>query len=286
MSAKIGKLIVFLLLLATGMEAQLTLKSIPKEDVVIVTMKNGEQYHGVIVSNDAKNLVLKTEVAEITLISSAVDDIEPYNYNSRFNYSQRFYSKYFFGQSSIPLKKKEGYYQNTSIILNSFSVGITENLSITAGLELLSTIFSRNSAYFVGPKFGFKVSQETYASVGALIVKIPNQEVTIFSYATLTFGSKDSNVTVGAGYSVLNSRFDEELAYNLSAMHRFSKRLALVTENYFLPLSGSDDVVLGIQGLRYFKRNNVFDFGAIVFYDTSFTQFFIPFPYVSYARAF
>ena len=79
MSAKIGKLIVFLLLLATGMEAQLTLKSIPKEDVVIVTMKNGEQYHGVIVSNDAKNLVLKTEVAEITLISSAVKDIEPYN---------------------------------------------------------------------------------------------------------------------------------------------------------------------------------------------------------------
>ncbi|HNZ85615.1 MAG TPA: hypothetical protein PKN90_04720, partial [Paludibacteraceae bacterium] len=40
------------------------------------------------------------------------------------------------------LKKGEGYYQNTMLLLNSFNVGITDYFSIGGGIEFLSTFIT------------------------------------------------------------------------------------------------------------------------------------------------
>jgi hypothetical protein len=39
-------------------------------------------------------------------------------------------TRYLFGPTAIPLKKGEGYYQNTYIILQSFNIGVSNNFSI------------------------------------------------------------------------------------------------------------------------------------------------------------
>ncbi len=283
---KIFLLLVTLSMYLTDISAQLTLDSKESDETMLVTMLNGEEYYGLIVSQDEESIVLKTKVAQITLKSKSVKSISPLNYSGKFFFPQKFYSKYFFGPNSIQLKKKEGYYQNTGLVLNSINYGITNNISIHAGAEFLFSILTGGPTFFISPKVGYQLTQETYVSGGLLSVKVQDQDLTLVGHGSITVGTKDSNVSFGAGYAFLNSQFRESPVLYIAGMQRIGQKFALLSENYILPIAASYNILMGIQGFRYFKNKNVFDIGAILIYDSNFSFLGTGLPYISYARVF
>jgi len=255
---KIFLLLVTLSMYLTDISAQLTLDSKESDETMLVTMLNGEEYYGLIVSQDEESIVLKTKVAQITLKSP----------------------------NSIQLKKKEGYYQNTGLVLNSINYGITNNISIHAGAEFLFSILTGGPTFFISPKVGYQLTQETYVSGGLLSVKVQDQDLTLVGHGSITVGTKDSNVSFGAGYAFLNSQFRESPVLYIAGMQRIGQKFALLSENYILPIAASYNILMGIQGFRYFKNKNVFDIGAILIYDSNFSFLGTGLPYISYARVF
>jgi len=282
-------LILVLLIYVSSISAQLTLEPVEINETVWVTMDNGEDYYGVIISQDEKNIVLKTKVAQITLKSESVKLITPFNYSGKYIFPQRFYSKYFFGPNAIQLKKGEGYYQNTEVVLNSVNYGITDHISIHAGAEFITSVLIGSAIYFASTKAGFGLTEQSYLTGGLLLVKIPDQELTLFSYGAISFGSNDSNISLGGGYATINSQFRESPVIYLAGMQRIGKKFALLTENYFLPITNTTNLLVGIQGFRYFKNRNAFDFGALLSIETDLN--FVGYlngalPYISYSRFF
>lgn len=69
----------------------------------------------------------------------------------------------------------------------------------------------------------------------------------------------------------------------VSGTHRISNGLAILSENYRIPLEEGESFYLGIHGVRFLSEKNAFDIGLIVIPEATGS---IPLPYVGYARAF
>ncbi|HYO23040.1 MAG TPA: hypothetical protein VER36_11595, partial [Flavisolibacter sp.] len=81
-------------------------------------------------------------------------------------------TNYFFWPSAINLKKGEGYYLNNMLFLNSVYYGVTDNISLGAGIEFLS-LFSGTPILFFSPKITFPVGKNFHAGGGLLLFTIP-----------------------------------------------------------------------------------------------------------------
>lgn len=254
-----------------------------QQPVVVVKMKDGEQYTGQVVRRDSENVVLRTANGEIQLIASNIRSIENYNYTGKYNFPNPHDTRYFFGPSGIPIKKGSGYYQNILLTTNFANYGITRNISIGGGFEFISTILGQ-PIWFLTPKIGFELSENIHAAGGFIMAGFADEGTATLTYGVFTFGSSDSNISLGAGYGLVDSEFSEHPAVMVAGTHRVSNSIALLTENYLLP-GGSEGVqYFGIQGIRILSRKNAFDLGAIIIPEIASE---IPaLPFVGYARAF
>jgi len=250
---------------------------------VIVTMKNGEEYKGQIITRDDETIVLQTVNGELKLNASNVKSIVDDTNDGKFLFSNPNYMRYFIGHSGIPLEKGEGYYQNVMVVLNSAHYGITKNISIGGGIEFFSTIAGK-PIWFLMPKVGFNVSKNFHIAGGGLIAGFAGEGVASYLYGVSTFGNKEKNLSVGLGYGLFDGEFSRFPAVTLSGTYRLTNGLALVTENYIFPNGIGDPFYFGIHGLRILSRKNAFDIGAVVV--PQITDFIKAIPYISYVRVF
>ncbi|MFM8432081.1 MAG: hypothetical protein ACKOA1_04720, partial [Bacteroidota bacterium] len=169
-----------------------------------------------------------------------------------------------------PLKRGEGYYQNTYLLLNSVNVGVTDNISIGGGFELIS-LFSSGSGgpiFFLTPKVGFKVTEKFHAGGGMYVMSIPDvfndgRENLGILYGVGTVGNANSNSTLGMGWGFsFEGESSDSPIITLSGMHRVSRKTALVTENWFVQ---SDVGYYGIYsyGVRFFGEKVSVDLGFL-----------------------
>jgi hypothetical protein len=187
-------------------------------------------------------------------------------------------TRYFFGPSAIPLKKGERYYQNAYILANSVQYGINDNFSIGGGAVI-------PFAFFITPKWGKQVASKWHLGGGMLaatsFIKDLNFGLAV-AYGSATYGSKEHNVTLNAGWGAVKQQ-DPNSSYawrgarrpmfTISAMTRISNRVMLVTENWLFSLREYDfqtetytmrnrGILTG--GLRFMGEKNSFDFGILV----------------------
>jgi hypothetical protein len=148
-------------------------------------------------------------------------------------------TRYYFGPSAISLKKGEGYYQNTYLVLNSVQYGFTNNISVGAGIEFIST-FSGDPIMYVTPKVSFKVANNFYAGAGVLLATLPDVDesgrgAAGIAYGIGTYGNSENNVTVGLGYGFIRDQLADQPIVTISGMTRISKKASLVSENWLVP---------------------------------------------------
>lgn len=301
---KIFQVLLWLLLLlfsAHQVDAQSTQTNTPIDtnQTYRIEVNDGSVYVGRIIYRDANKIILQTpaiprlEILIITVVS--MKEVKADNYRKGVYWFENPHTnRYYYSPSAMPLKKGEGYYQNTMLLLNSFNVGITDNISIGGGVELITLFGASNSngAYdpiiFLTPKVGFKVDQSLHLGGGILYVNVPTGEngrrgsfgVT---YGVATIGNTNHNLSGGIGWGFVESRFSSTPSLTLSGMTRVSKGIALMTENWFIPL----DQYYGIYsyGIRVLGEKTAFDI-ALVNNPEIAQVWSLGFPFLSYTVRF
>lgn len=190
-------------------------------------------------------------------------------------------TRYLFGPSAFNLKKGEGYYQNTYLLLNSFNYGVTNHFSIGGGIELL-TLFNGVPAFVLTPKFGFQTGPKTALGGGILYANLGDlgdRSNFGIAYGVITKGTVDKNITVGLGWGVVDNEFSSRPIITFSGMTRLSKKMALVSENWIVP--AAIYYPLFSYGIRFFGEKMAIDLAFINNPDIA-SEIVIGIPYVDF----
>ncbi len=233
-----------------------------------ISMKDQSEFIGQCVKNDSVFLIIKTispaKIFEIQISNiKNIEEIEPPTYdNGVYWYGNPNASRYLYSSSAINLKKGKGYYQNTYLLLNSLAYGITDNISITAGFELLSITSSLdngnfNPVYFISPKVGFKVNDYLHLGGGFLYTSgydfiYHTHGGLSFLYGVGTVGNTNSNVSLSFGWGAEKWEVTKEPFIGMSGTIRLEKNISFITDNYFIPThqtaSHTGDKFVSYQG--------------------------------------
>ena len=251
--------------------------SLKQEQIVVIKMKNSDEYKGAISKRDGETIVLKTVNGEIHLITSNVISIENYDYVGKFQFANSHDTRYFFGPSGIPIKKGKGYYQNILVTTNFVNYGVTKNISIGGGLEFISTV-NGNPIWCLTPKIGFEISENIHAGGGLLMLGTRDGSAAV-GYGVFTLGQSETNLSLGLGYGIYDGKLSDYPAIMISGTHRISNSIALLSENYVLPNS----FYFGIQGIRLLSKKTSFDIGAMTL---PLLGAVISLPFVGYVKVF
>jgi small nuclear ribonucleoprotein (snRNP)-like protein len=262
--------------------SQVPIDTIKNPERVVVKMNNGDEFRGKILSRDQNTIVLETTNGTLNLISSNVRSINIDSYKGKFRFPNSNETRYFFGPSAIPIKKGKGYYQNVLLTTNFVNYGITRNFSIGGGVEFISLLFG-SPIWFLTPKVGFKVAENSHVGGGFIMAGFAADGASTLGYGVYTLGSSETNITIGAGYGLIAGEFSNQPTVMLSGTHRVGNNVALLTENYFIPVGTSTNYT-GILGLRLLSPKNSFDFGLV--FGPQISDIIPAIPFIGYTRSF
>lgn len=210
------------------------------EAVVIIETINNASYYGRIIGATPKMLIMKSDlidtfeiqsntISKITLSGAYV------NRKGKNWFSNPNATRYFFAPNALPLKKKEGYYQNAYLLANSVNIGITNNITVGGGVVI-------PLLFYVTPKISYQVNNNLYLGAGILFTQAFISDLNLsagIGYGLITVGNLEHNVTLGSGYGF--SKFDNSYKntpmpiITINGMTRIGKKLSLVTENWLIP---------------------------------------------------
>jgi hypothetical protein len=238
-----------------------------KEDtagIFRIVLRDDSYFIGKIVADDSAHLVIITQSnTKIEIPRNQILTIEPVEakriVNGKFIFPNPNATRYLFGPSAFPLKKKEGYYQNIYIIGHVFNVGITDHISIGGGLEII-TPFVENElpVFMLMPKVGFRVTEKLYAGGGLMYAHAFDEDLGI-AYGVGTWGTIERNMTLGLGYMAADE-MDNRPIIMLSGTTRVSKRISLVSENWIFLDPG---YAFYSYGIRIFSEKIAVDIAFI-----------------------
>ncbi len=154
-------------------------------------------------------------------------------------------TRYLFAPSAIPLKEGERYYQNVWVVLNTVTFGVSDNVTITAGIEAISTFITIFTSERVGPglmgnvKYGKKLGENFYLGGGLLAAATVGEGISegnaALAYGIATWGNPDNHITIGAGTGLAAGEWIQGPVMVVGGTHRVNRGLALVTENWIIP---------------------------------------------------
>ena len=171
----------------------------------------------------------------------------------------------YFMPTGFNFRKGEGYYGNVFLFFSQFGYGFTDNFSISGGTELITLLggfdgeTSWPAFFYLNPKFTFKADKNLTVGAGMFLIFARGGSSTTvpFPYAVATFGNRDNNVSVGLGAGVSGGETGKLLT--LSAQGRLTRRISLMSENYFT----NDAFGVGTTGFRFMNRSIAFNVGLM-----------------------
>ena len=200
-------------------------------------------------------------------------------------------TQYFAAGSAFTQPAGSILYKNTCLFFNPISFGLTDNISLGGGTELYRLITSNEkdkspSLYYLAPKIGFRLAPKLRFAVGGDVLfyreglfdadNHTGTQIARLGYGLLTYGSVNSNVTIG-GYAVpVNGDMNGKgIFFNISGIHKIGRMVALVGESWFFPDQSS--IIDG--GFRIFEKNVAVDLGVASYLgvDTQSGSIFIPY---------
>jgi hypothetical protein len=238
----------------------------------MVTLNDGSTISGTLVSITDNEVVIQSgTIGEVRLQKANIKTMtEVSSFNEKKSgiwFTNPNPTKYLLGNSAIPLEKKSGYYQNTWIFVSTFSYGITKNISISAGFEILSILAGGEGpyAFYINPKASFKIANNFYAGANILYANTIRTVEEFGGLATMngfaTYGNKNNNVTCGIGFGWADGEFSTKPVIVVSGMARASKRIGFVSENWIVPGVNEDGGYYGIYsyGIRFLGEKTSID---------------------------
>lgn len=236
-----------------------------------VEMLDGNEFIGSIISDSTGQIELKTANLGILKIDKAlIKEIELVEsakiIQGKLWFDNPQAARYYWAPNGYGLKKGEGYYQNIWVLFNQVSVGITNNISIGAGVMPLFLFGSPNTPLWVTPKVSFPVVKDKVnLGVGTILFTITGDGGVSFGilYGTATLGSRNENISLGLGFAYNEKDVATIPIYNISGMLRCSQRFYLITENYLI-MSDGETVGFFSGGGRSITKRVAIDYGLFI----------------------
>ena len=209
-----------------GQEAQ------KPEQLVIIILIDKSELNGQLIEENDQQLVIRTKVMGLMTISRT--EIKKVIYlNAKGRLPNPTPYRYFLGQSAYNLEKGEGFYQNVLGTFNLVGYGISDRLSGLVGVELI-TLSLGEPLITANLKYGFPVAKNLNMGLSGSLFTF-SDEFTLGSVTGMaTYGSKESNISVGVGYGIANGTVSDGALINIAGQLRIAKKLSLLTENYIL----------------------------------------------------
>ncbi len=163
-------------------------------------------------------------------------------------------SRLFFTSTGRPLPKGEGYVSSYWLFFPFVGYGVTDWFTIAGGTPILPG--AMGEVFYLAPKFTLYDRGKLSLSAGALSFFVTEQieegNAGIL-YGVGTYGSRDNAVTFGAGWFYAQtdgySDTSNEPVFMLGGERRVSRRVKLITENWFAVNPGVSGLMSG--GLRF-----------------------------------
>ncbi len=240
-----------------------TIETDYEKEFVRILMKDGTVYEGYRRTDKKEPNTVYTKSGKILYDPNQVNKIKIVEGSKVGYYEHPLSTRYFLTPTAIPMRKGDGYYSNQGILLNSYHYGLTDNVSIGGGFEIISTFFALTPTPFGHVKVSFSASDNFHYGGGVLFGGVFGQLFDEYQYYTapyglLTLGDKDKNLSFGGGTVFLSG---ETLGFlSLSGIIRVSPKLGLVSNNY-LAINDFGSEFIAMQGVRIMGRSVSVDLG-------------------------
>lgn len=266
-------LIVGSALAGVAQEVQDSVSTEDKRQVVITTM-NWDVVQGYVVRQEAHAFVIRTyggiemtipfsEVREMVEIDGPQQEVRrtPGVPRKKEWFPNQHGYAYLISGNYLPIPKQSGFIKNTYLTTNTMRYSFSERFSLGAGFEAISTILL-NPAVMIAPKVNVKLGENWYggltvAYAGVLYTWLDQTSGSGLGVVQLgtTIGTTERNFTVGTGWTLIGGELASAPFVSLSGMARFSRRLAVVSDNLIAPLYDAQYRPILSLGLRYLGRN-------------------------------
>lgn len=235
------------------------------DEVMKVELNNGNTLVGELLKFTTDSIVImneqfgrmaftKSEIKSYSGLDNKDDD--PVGWQK-----EKYQSQYFISPSARPVGKGNSFYTNFNIFANTFSYGLSDNFSVTAGFESISIFAGRFPIVYVNPKLSIPLTESSYVGVGTSVFVVTfDGDVNLggIMYANSTFGSSIKNFTVGVGFAYTTSETLNDPLFQLGFTVPLSKKVSLLGEAFLT----SDIEGLYNIGLRIITKGNIlFDAG-------------------------
>lgn len=235
----------------------------------LIETEDGNSFIGSLAEEDSSHLILLTEVyGRIRIPLDRVLSRKELKKSSLVDgehwFSNPHATRYFFMTNGYGLRKGEAYYQNTWIMYNQISYGITDHLTIGAGIVPLFLFAGAPTPAWITPKLAIPIVKDKFnMSVGMILGHILGEGLSFgLGYGDFTLGNRDHNLTFGAGWAFADGNWATTPTLTLSGMTRLGRRTYLLTENYYIGLNEASAGILAVGGRSVQKRLAV-DYGLI-----------------------
>ncbi len=235
--------------------------------LVQIETRDGNVFFGQIVEENEEVIILKTEMLGDLQIPRIFIKSKKLVFQKQIKGGQLWSAnpqstRYFWAPNAYGLKKGEGYYQNIYVLWNQFTYGVTNYISLGAGIIPTFLFAGAPTPIFGTAKFSIPVVKNKFnLGAGVIAGTIVGEEVGGFGilYGVSTFGSPDNNVTLGLGYGFAEGEWAGSPIVTLSGLFRISSRGYFLTENYWANIGGESGVIISLGG-RWMIRKAALDF--------------------------
>jgi hypothetical protein len=204
----------------------------PDNTKKVIQLTNGNEYTGTIISDDGREMLFEsTTVGKIYIKKTDVKSISNYNEeefvildNEKVK-SNAFSTRYSFTTNALPIKKKDNYYM-INLWGPEFHVAVADNFNVGVMTSWIGSPFAVAAKYSIetkNPKLNFSVG-EIAGSGGYFNL---NTYLSL-SFANVTIGDRDRNITLGGGYFVFDNHKSMVTpgTYSNNAPYQYSDRKA------------------------------------------------------------
>lgn len=244
--------------------------------ILRIETKDGNEFFGTILSKDSAVIHLQTKMLGVLSI--------PESYVISCKHVDREFIKkgevwmrnlqtarYFYSPNGFGLEKASGYYQNTWVLFNQASYGVSNYFSLGVGMMPLFLLGGAPTPVWFTPKLSMPVIKEKFSVGGGALLGtiVGGTDAGPFgiTYVVATVGNHDQNVTAGFGYAFSVAGRPNPLV-NLCGMMRVGKKSYLLTENYLFSIKdptsemGTTGAIISIGGRTVWTKLSL-DYGLV-----------------------
>ena len=260
------------LLLLTAIPTQAQSQETLVNTLVAITLTDGTQVQGTILRQDKTHITIATSSGLEVKVprDSIVSTRNIKSSNGALTHSDPNYSRLMFAPTGRPLRRGQGYWSNYYIFFPGITYGLTNQISMTAGLSVFPGLGLGDQLLSLAPKIALYQNDDFALSAGTLYMSISDEGGGGMAFLVGTKGSPDKSFTAGLGLGYINEK-DEPVDFAahpvilLGSNIRLSDGLALISENWFITGEnlGLDEQPIGIA-LRFFGKDLAVDLGAII----------------------